>query len=252
MLIDFHTHILPGIDDGSRNVEMSLRMLAAQREQQVDEIVATPHFYAQKDSVEEFLLRRQRSYEKLKTKMAETNLDQKLHLAAEVYYFQGIGSAGMIPKLCVEGTQTLLLEMPFAQWNSAIYADVEKLVRHQKLKVVLAHIERYYEFQKKKEIWDAIMELPLYKQMNAGVFLNWKIMELPLYKQMNAGVFLNWKKRHKAFQLAKEATTIILGSDCHNMDTRHPNLAEGRIVLAKKFGEAFLQKTDCLTREVLQ
>ena len=212
MPIDFHTHILPGIDDGSRNVEMSLRMLAAQREQQVDEIVATPHFYAQKDSVEEFLLRRQRSYEKLKTAMEENGFD---------------------PKVCVEGTQTLLLEMPFAQWNSAIYADVEKLVRHQKLKVVLAHIERYYEFQKKKEIWDAVMELPLYKQMNAGVFLN-------------------WKKRHKAFQLAKEATTIILGSDCHNMDTRHPNLAEGRIVLVKKFGEAFIQRTDCLTREVLQ
>ncbi len=67
--------------------------------------------------MEEFLLRRQCSYEKLKTKMAETNLDQKLHLAAEVYYFQGIGSAGMIQKLCVEGTQTLLLEMPFAQWG---------------------------------------------------------------------------------------------------------------------------------------
>lgn len=113
MPIDFHTHILPGIDDGSRNVEMSLRMLAAQREQQVDEIVATPHFYAQKDSVEEFLLRRQRSYEKLKTAMEENGFDQKLYLAAEVYYFQGIGSAGMIPKLCVEGTQTLLLEMPF-------------------------------------------------------------------------------------------------------------------------------------------
>ena len=36
------------------------------------------------------------------------------------------------------------------------------------------------------------------------------------------------------------------------MDTRHPNLAEGRIVLTKRFGEAFLQKTDRLTREVLQ
>lgn len=220
MPIDFHTHILPGIDDGSRNVEMSLRMLAAQREQQVDEIVATPHFYAQKDSVEEFLLRRQRSYEKLKTAMEENGFDQKLYLAAEVYYFQGIGSAGMIPKLCVEGTQTLLLEMPFAQWDSAIYADVEKLVRHQKLKVVLAHIERYYEFQKKKEIWDAVMELPLYRQMNAGVFLN-------------------WKKRHKAFQLAKEATTIILGSDCHNTDTRRTNLAAGRVVLAKKIRREF-------------
>lgn len=220
MPIDFHTHILPGIDDGSRNVEMSLRMLAAQREQQVDEIVATPHFYAQKDSVEEFLLRRQCSYEKLKTKMAETNLDQKLHLAAEVYYFQGIGSAGMIPKLCVEGTQTLLLEMPFAQWDSAIYADVEKLVRHQKLKVVLAHIERYYEFQKKKEIWNAVMELPVYRQMNAGVFLN-------------------WKKRHKAFSIVKEAGSIILGSDCHNTDTRRTNLAAGRVVLAKKIRREF-------------
>lgn len=233
MPIDFHTHILPKIDDGSRNVEMSLNMLAAQREQQVDEIVATPHFYAQKDSVEEFLLRRQRSYEKLKAAMAEKNLDQKLHLAAEVYYFQGIGSAGMIPKLCVEGTQILLLELPFAQWNSAIYADVEKLVQRQKLRVVIAHIERYYEFQKKKEIWDAVMELPVYRQMNAGVFLN-------------------WKRRHKAFQLAKDAGTIILGSDCHNMDNRHPNLAEGRAVLAKKFGEAFLQRTDRLTAEVLQ
>ena len=179
------------------------------------------------------MLRRQRSYEKLKTAMEENGFDQKLYLAAEVYYYQGIGSAGMIPKLCVEGTQTLLLEMPFAQWDSAVYADVEKLVQRQKLKVVIAHIERYYEFQKKKEIWNAVMELPLYRQMNAGVFLN-------------------WKKRHKAFQLAKEATTIILGSDCHNMDTRHPNLAEGRIVLTKRFGEAFLQKTDRLTREVLQ
>ena len=44
MPIDFHTHILPGIDDGSRNVEMSLRMLAAQREQQVDEICSNSPF----------------------------------------------------------------------------------------------------------------------------------------------------------------------------------------------------------------
>ena len=107
MLIDFHTHILPGIDDGSRNVEMSLRMLAAQREQQVDEIVATPHFYAQKDSVEEFLLRRQCSYEKLKTKMArETNLDRSCIWQRESITFRGIGSAGMIEALCGRNTDT--------------------------------------------------------------------------------------------------------------------------------------------------
>ena len=88
MPIDFHTHILPGIDDGSRNVEMSLRMLAAQREQQVDEIVATPHFYAQKDSVEEFLLRRQRSYEKLKTAMEENGLTRSCILHRKFTIFK--------------------------------------------------------------------------------------------------------------------------------------------------------------------
>lgn len=233
MSIDFHTHILPGIDDGSRNVEMSLEMLAAQEKQGVEEIVATPHFYAQNDSVDDFLHRRHHSYEKLKTAMEERKIEIPLHLAAEVYYFQGIGGATMVPKLCIEGTNTILLEMPFAQWNKAVYADVEKLVRKQKLKVVIAHIERYYEFQKKKDIWDAVMDLPLYKQMNAGVFLN-------------------WKRRRKAFQLAKEAGTIILGSDCHNTESRKPNLAEGKAVLMKKFGEGFIKNTDQLTREVLQ
>lgn len=233
MSIDFHTHILPGIDDGSRNVEMSLEMLAAQEKQGVGEIVATPHFYAQNDSVNDFLHRRHHSYEKLKAAMEEQGIDIPLHLAAEVYYFQGIGGAEMVPQLCIEGTNTLLLEMPFAQWNKAVYADVEKLVRKQKLKVVIAHIERYYEFQKKKDIWEAVMDLPLYKQMNAGVFLN-------------------WKRRHKAFQLAKEAGTIILGSDCHNTESRKPNLAEGKMVLTKKFGEDYIKEVDQLTKEVLQ
>lgn len=46
-MIDFHTHILPGIDDGSRSVEMTMQMLNAETEQGVTGIVATPHFYAQ-------------------------------------------------------------------------------------------------------------------------------------------------------------------------------------------------------------
>ena len=45
-VIDFHSHILPGIDDGSRNVETSIGMLRMCREQGVDIMIATPHFYS--------------------------------------------------------------------------------------------------------------------------------------------------------------------------------------------------------------
>ena len=50
-IIDFHSHILPGIDDGARNLDTSMAMLEQIREQKVDYMVATPHFYASKDRI---------------------------------------------------------------------------------------------------------------------------------------------------------------------------------------------------------
>ena len=64
-MIDFHSHILPGIDDGSKNTQMSLAMIEEEKKQGVHTIVATPHFYADEDSVERFLKRRAHSYERL-------------------------------------------------------------------------------------------------------------------------------------------------------------------------------------------
>lgn len=64
-VIDFHSHILPGIDDGSKNVQMSLEMLGRASEQGVDVMLATSHFYASRHRIEDFLEKRQRAYERL-------------------------------------------------------------------------------------------------------------------------------------------------------------------------------------------
>lgn len=77
-------------------------------------------------------------------------------------------------------------------------------------------------------------------------------MELPLYKQMNAGVFLNWRKRHKAFQLAKKPQPLFLAVIVTTWIPGIQILPRDALRFAKKFGEAFIQRTDCLTREVLQ
>ena len=56
--VDFHSHILPGVDDGSRSVEESLEMLRAVARQGIGTVVATPPFYANHDTPERFLRRR--------------------------------------------------------------------------------------------------------------------------------------------------------------------------------------------------
>ena len=86
-MMDFHTHILPGVDDGSKNVQQSLQMLELMREQGVKRIIATPHFYAHKQSLSEFLKTRQKSYENVLEYAAAKNLDiPDIVLGAEVFF----------------------------------------------------------------------------------------------------------------------------------------------------------------------
>ena len=57
-MIDLHTHVLPGMDDGSRSPEESARMLRELAAQGVTLAAATPHFYAGENSPDRFLRRR--------------------------------------------------------------------------------------------------------------------------------------------------------------------------------------------------
>lgn len=231
-MIDFHTHILPGIDDGSRCIEQTVEMLQEQQRQGVKKILATPHFYADRESIQTFLHRREESYKKVKKKIKADGNMPSIQLAAEVYYFPGIGKAKLLPELCVEGTNILLLEMPFMQWDKEIYEDVEYIIRKQGLFVILAHVERYYEFQKNKDIWK-------------------QVFELPIVPQINAGSFLKWNKRRFGLKLLKEREDVILGSDCHNLESRPPNLLQGREVIRRKLGDERLHQIDFMGERIL-
>ena len=69
MVTDFHSHILPGIDDGSTSVEESIALLRMEAEQGVEHVVATPHFYPNYQSPEEFLQKRADAELKLRREM---------------------------------------------------------------------------------------------------------------------------------------------------------------------------------------
>ena len=116
-VIDFHSHILPGIDDGSRNVETSIGMLWMCKEHGVDTMIATPHFYADSNTVERFIDSRQKAYDKV---MAENMDIPQIIMGAEVAFFAGISRAEKTDALKVEGTDIMLLEMPFVTWSDSV------------------------------------------------------------------------------------------------------------------------------------
>lgn len=232
MKIDIHSHFLPKIDDGSHSVEESMAMLQTTYRQGITHIVATPHFYADECSVDRFLVRRERSLGRLREAAEhETQLPQIL-CGAEVYFFEGMGKAELLPKLCITGTNVLLLEMPFTQWTSRMADEVQAILEKQQLQIVLAHIERYFELQRDRSVWNYVMELPLQVQMNGGVFLE-------------------WKRRRMANHLLRDYGPVLLGSDCHNMTSRCPNLGEARAYIEKKHKAAVLAQTDALGKELL-
>ena len=68
MVIDFHSHVLPGVDDGSASVAESISMLRLEVEQGIHHVVATPHFYARYDSPESFLKKRDAAEELLRSR----------------------------------------------------------------------------------------------------------------------------------------------------------------------------------------
>lgn len=243
-MVDFHTHILPGIDDGSQDVDMTKAILIEEHRQGVGLIAATPHFYAHRMSVEGFLERRTEAMAQTRQVCRSFEQEQgralpEIIAGAEVYYFPGMGKAGAIPKLCIGDTRCLLLELPFEQWGNDVLKDVRDLIYRQKLCIILAHIERYIGFQKDRRIWDEIMELPVFTQINAGSFLR------------KNGIFRPDKKKQFCLQFLSEHPGTILGSDCHNMTDRRPNIEPARKFIAGYFGDKSLAYMDEAAEKVL-
>ena len=222
MLIDLHSHVLPQFDDGSPDVGTSAAMLRREAEQGVDVVCATSHYYAHREGIDTFCERRAEALERL-TGVLTDGLPQVLP-AAEVAYFPRMEEQDLTP-LCIQGTRTLMLEMPFADWTSLQAEAVEALVLDCGYQVVLVHPERFC-FSKSNR-----------HQLE-------KLAELPIGLQINAGSLLRWGTRRLALDLLQLAHWPLLGSDCHNLTSRPPNLKEGRKVVMQKLGEAFLDQMD--------
>ena len=146
-------------------------------------------------------------------------------MGSEVAFFDGISRADRLPELAIEGTNLLLLEMPFTPWTQRNVDEISYIIQERGLRILLAHLERF--------LW-----IP-----GNRPFIR-EIQELPVYVQLNAEALLQWRHRHTYLRMLEESTAHVLGSDCHGAHHRVPNLQEAREIIEKKRGRKLLETID--------
>ncbi len=219
-MIDFHCHILPCVDDGSKSVEESINLLKMLTLQGVKTAIATPHFYANRETLDQFLGRRSVALEKLTAKAYPSM--PKVICGAEVSYYHGISKWQELSKLCIENSRLLLLEMPMTRWKSYVANEVAELAKQGNITPVLAHIERYMSYQP-REVFE--------KLLDSGVLM-----------QINAEYLISVFTRRRALSMLKSGKIHFIGSDCHGLEFRKPRIGDAFKTVRKKLGDGFLSE----------
>lgn len=239
MIVDFHTHILPRIDDGSSSVNESIKMLIEEAEQGIKYVILTPHFYPQSDDPQRFLERRAEAFYQLseaiqsaKEKGKISNDIPEMILGAEVYYYQGMSESSCLLDLCIGASRYLLVEMPPAPWPESAYAELRAIYRKQGIIPIIAHIDRYIGPFRTFNIPDKLADMHVFVQMNASA----------LNRKMNAKLMIKLIKQNKIH---------FVGSDCHNMTNRMPNIKEAINTIKSAVGNDLLHFLNEYEEDVL-
>lgn len=220
-MVDVHAHILPHFDDGPDMTKISLEMLRESKRQGVDKIISTSHCYPRSSkSINEFIYDRTEGIMRLREAIEKTGEDlPEIYAGCELNLGRDISEDTHLLELCTEGTDYLLLEMPYTEWQPWCMEAVYKITLRG-ITPIMAHIDRFL-FQK-TELLNSLFELDV------------------LY-QVNAESFIDRRMRKKMDMLFETGRIHFLGSDMHNMDMRKPNLALAREQIIKRYGKAHME-----------
>ncbi len=218
-MIDFHSHILSGMDDGAKTSAISIQMLTDSYAQGIDRVVSTSHCYiTDQASISLFMKKREDRYARLCEVMAQTNQPlPRIYLGAEVHMERDFSGYENLDKLCIAGTSYMLVEMPYGRWGQELY-DCLYSLQLKGIHPVLAHIERYAVHEKE--------------------FRN--LQDLNLLYQVNADSFLRFPEKRFLAKLYEKNMIHVLGSDMHDTGARATHMKEAARIIHKKYSKDFL------------
>ena len=233
MVTDFHSHILPEIDDGSACVEESIALLRAEADQGIRHVIATPHFYARYDDPDSFLRRRKEAEILLRREMEYHGDLPEMTVGAEVHFFSGMSQSDALPGLTIGGKKCILIEMPGSQWTDSMCRELAYISQRRALIPIIAHVDRYISPFRTHRIPE-------------------RLQQLPVLVQANASFFLNRNTRRMALKMLQKDQIHLLGSDCHDLEDRPPELAEALEIIRHHLGDGVLERIRSYGDEILE
>ena len=208
---------MPGVDDGSKNPEMTAKMLEIAAADGIGGIVCTPHFEA--GMKHELLDKRQRALALTRGLAENICPKMKIFYGNEIFYgdstIKALESGEAKP---LNGTDYILVEFPVY----SEFAYIEKAIRtltYAGYRPVIAHIERYEGMTKMAQVQELVM---------CGAVM-----------QVNASTVtgaMGWSIKRYIFKLMKYGLVDVLGSDAHGVQRRRPEMKEAIGLIEKKFG----------------
>lgn len=207
-MVDIHSHILPGVDDGAIDEAMTLNMLRMAEEDGTRVMIATPHYFyphyiASQEEIE-------KKVEAVNGLCRHNNIDIEVLPGREImldnYTLQDIEQGHMGS---LNNTQYLLVELSMHEWKP-YYLDLMYELQLQGYRLIIAHPERYNYIQE-----DITMLNPLIKE--GAIF------------QLNAGSMTGFngrKVQRTARELVRQGVVQLIASDAHSDRMRNPRLQE--------------------------
>ncbi len=213
MIADIHSHILPGIDDGSENMEMTLEMLRNAERNGTREIVATPHYlleYGDATINEVKALTKE-----VAIAANKEGINIKIYSGQEIYYNESIienflqGNIGTI-----NDSRYMLIEFPMHGFDSNI-VDILYELQVRNIVPIIAHPERYKPFREEPSLINKFIDAGYLFQMNSGSI---------------EGKFGENVRKTASLYLENNIYNFI-GSDAHNVESRNSGIGDAIEVL---------------------
>lgn len=216
MYFDLHSHILPSIDDGSKNIEESVQLLEMMKLDGIESVIATSHFYPAEMNLEDYIEQTSSAF-KLLCETAKGKELPNLYLGCELLFYSGIGNIENSETLCLNRSKYLLLELTDFDLGLSCFEDILAL-KEKGIIPIIAHIERYFKGKNYKQLLDFVEDNNIPVQLNAA-----SVMTRPY--------------RRIVKKILSRDIFCVLATDTHSVNERPPLLTAAYSFIETKFGE---------------
>ena len=231
-MIDFHSHIIPNVDDGSRSVEETFELLKEAKEAGFSGVISTSHYM--EEYYETDVAERSVWIKAISENLGKKDIDLKLYLGNEVYITKNIINLLETRKATsINNSNYVLFEFPMNSKPMDMYDIIYDMLEY-KLIPILAHPERYSFVQKDPNLVYDLIQKGVLMQSNYGSILGMygekaeiivrKLLENNMVHFLGSDVHRSGSVYPKIHNCLREIETIIGEDKLEEISSVNPEL----------------------------